>query len=303
MSFNAVLPTLLCILLACAPRIYPLGDRATTIEEAKPEPTMASQHPSEVRAVDTRDAVPHSMRVVAVADASDFALRPRFEDNEIVLPLPSQQARLADVDVNLLVFRRGNDEVVDQQRANFSWMIHGAELRFFLPRLSGGDYVAEIRTTRADGMTTAVEDRAQVSFQITGTTQSFEIQDFAYHFEIHHSLNDKVRLVPSDAPRQGADLGLNTALGNNKVLKITLDCWASSDGDSNYNRDVSKKRCQWVHDNILKPALGDSSIEIFEVAHGEDNPPNPEPVGISLQRLNDIRRQNRVVIVKVYTPD
>lgn len=311
MSSNTKLFAQLCILAACAPGVYaPLERReATTMND----PALASRRGSDIALSrgpaalpsTASDIWPQSIRLVAITDASDFALRPHFEDHEIVLPLPPQQARLSQIDVDLLVIRKGNEEIVDHQSTNFSWRTHGAELRFFLPRLSGGDYVAEIRTTRiGDNESAVAQDSAQVSFQVKGEVRLVVPQDFNYNFKVHHILSDEPALILRDAALPGADIRLNTALGNNRVLKVTLDCWASSDGDARYNSEVSKKRCSWVRENILKPALdANDSIEIVEAAHGEDNPPNPEPVGISGQRLDGIRQQNRVVILKVYTAD
>lgn len=311
MSSNIKLSVQLCILTACAPGVYtPVEQHETTMVNA---PAVASRGGSNMAPSSgppalpstASDIRPQSLRLVAITDASDFALRPHFEDNEIVLPLPPQQSRLSQIDVDLLVLRQSNEEIVDHQSTNFSWRTQGAELRFFLPRLSGGDYVAEIRTTRiGDNESPATDDSAQVSFRIKGDVQLIVFQNFDYNFRVHHILSDEPALIPRDAALPGADIRLNTALGNNQILKITLDCWASSDGDAKYNMDVSRKRCSWVRENILKPALGtNNSIEIVEAAHGENNPPNPEPVGISRQRLDDIRQQNRVVVVKVYTAD
>jgi hypothetical protein len=85
---------------------------------------------------------------------------------------------------------------------------------------------------------------------------------------------------------------------------VTLDCWASSDGDSNYNMLVSRKRCAWVRQQILRDALdARSETQIIEASHGEDNPPEPEPAGISDDELQAIQKRNRVVILKVYTSD
>jgi len=46
-----------------------------------------------------------------------------------------------------------------------------------------------------------------------------------------------------------------------------------------------------------------SSIQIIEASHGEDNPPVPEPAGIPEAELWEIQKQNRVVILRVYTTD
>ncbi len=95
---------------------------------------------------------------------------------------------------------------------------------------------------------------------------------------------------------------LSTLLENNEVTKLTLDCWASSDGDANYNMWVSLKRCEWIHKYVLPQKLGSSSsIQIIEASHGEDNPPMPEPAGTAEAELREIQKQNRVVILRVYT--
>ena len=78
------------------------------------------------------------MRLVAVADASDFALRPRMVGNDqIVVPLPDERGHLASVEVGLLVTRRDTGEIMDQQKKAFSWKTRGAALRFYLPALPG----------------------------------------------------------------------------------------------------------------------------------------------------------------------
>lgn len=304
MSTNSTSVALLCTLINCARHSSPSTDRPS-IEALKPALVAIPQHIPVSEPIAGQDEIPLDMRIVAVSDAFDFALRPRFEDNDIVLPLPSQQARSSEVSIDLLVIRQNNDEIVERQNAIFSWRTRGAELRFFLPRLAGGDYVAEIRTMRTEKSSVpVVEDRAQVSFHVDGDTPALAVQQFDYHFEIHRSLNDKVQLASFDASVLRTDPRLATALQNNRVTKITLDCWASSDGDSKYNLEISRRRCQWVRDNVLGTAPSNiKPTEIVEAAHGEDNPPNPEPVGGSLQQLELIRRQNRVVIIKVYTPD
>jgi outer membrane protein OmpA-like peptidoglycan-associated protein len=99
---------------------------------------------------------------------------------------------------------------------------------------------------------------------------------------------------------------LTTVLQNNQVRKVTLDCWASSDGATDYNMRVSLKRCAWVRNAILQRALinkNTKEIEVIEAPHGEDNPPNPEPAGITEEQMKAIEKLNRVVILKIYTQD
>ena len=67
---------------------------------------------------------------------------------------------------------------------------------------------------------------------------------------------------------------------------------------------VHVSRCEWIHKNVLPQRLGSrSSIQIIEASQGEDNPPVPEPAGIPEAELWEIQKQNRVVILRVYTTD
>lgn len=254
---------------------------------------------------------PQSMRLVAVTDASDVALRPRLEGvDEIVVPLPAERAHLANVEVSLLVTRRDTGEIMDLQKKVFSGQTRGPALRFYLPPLPGGDYVAEIRATSAALMVAGgtpkdleVPEKSQVSFRSQGEARSSRRHEFTYHFELHHAADTTPTLIPDEA--SGLEAGreeLSMLLQNNEVVKVTLDCWASSDGESNFNMWVSLKRCEWIHKHVL-PNMQNfkTSIEMIEASHGEDNPPVPEPAGIAEAELREIQKQNRVVILRVYT--
>jgi len=253
------------------------------------------------------------MRLVAVTDASDFALRPRMVgSDQIVVPLPDERVHLASVEVGLLVTRRDTGEIMDQQKKVLSWKTCGAALRFYLPALPGGDYVAEIRATStvltaSGGASRNVEllDKAQVTFRSEGDSRPPRRHEFTYHFEVHHAAGDLPALVRDEASGLAAGIvELSTLLENNEVTKVTLDCWASSDGDASYNMQVSLKRCEWIHKNVLPLRLGSrSSIQIIEASHGEDNPPVPEQAGIAEAELQEIQKQNRVVILRIYTTD
>jgi len=258
-------------------------------------------------------APPSSMRLVAVTDATDFALRPRVvHDDEIIVPLPSERAHLARVEVGLLVTRRDTGEIMDQQKKVFSWDTQGPALHFHLPPLPGGDYLAEVRTNstmlaRTGEIVTQVQlpDEAQISVHSDREVHVPHASEFRYHFKLHHALGDSPELAHDRSEDADSDLRimeLFTKLHNNDVLKITLDCWASSDGEAEYNMQVSIKRCQWVRSHILSKALDSLPVtNIIEAAHGEDNPPEPEPAGVTGHALQEIQRRNRVVILKVYT--
>jgi hypothetical protein len=268
------------------------------------------------------------MRLVAVTEASDFALRPRMVgDDQVVVPLPPERAHLVSVEVALLVLRRASGEIMDQQKKVFSWKTRGAGLRFFLPPLPDGDYVAEIRTTSVvlteSGGTlknVPLPDKAQISFRRDSLAHKADDlivehnihareprkREFKYHFELHHRSVDMPVLVSSERD-QNLDaeiMQLRTVLSNNTVVKVTLDCWASSDGEADYNKEVSLKRCSWVHQYVLNKAVeADTALNVIEAAHGEDNPPEAEPAGVTGKALQDIQARNRVVILKVYTLD
>lgn len=268
---------------------------------------------------------PDSVRLVVVTEAPAFALRPSVVDSDqIVVPLPPERSHLANVEVYLLVTRRDTGEIIDQQRDVFDWETRGAALRFFLPNLPNGDYIAQIRTlstvlTATGGSVREVEfpDQAQVALHSDGLSKSPETQtpsrsnnisqlpriyEFEYHFEAHRDLGDVPALIAEDA--SVSNLRLKTVLRNNTIVKVTLDCWASSDGDYRYNMLISQRRCAWIRENVLQSALdGRTPIQPIEVAHGEDNLPMPEQTGITDEELQDIQKKNRVVILKVYTAD
>lgn len=292
-------------------------------------------------APDTHDELPQSVRLVAVTDAPDFALRPRLEgQDQIIVPLPPDRKHLVSVEVGLLVTRRDTGEIMDQQKKIFSWKTLGSALRFYLPPLPSGDYVAEVRTTSTIRTTSNGEvkevqlpdkaqvairsggtpvpdkdreaspaggiqapDKGQLAIQLQNQARTLRSHEFKYHFEPHHAAGATPKLIQEEQEMLGSlNVNLRTTIRNNQVDKVTLDCWASSDGDSNYNMLVSRKRCAWVRQKILRSELNTSSnIKIIEASHGEDNPPEPEPAGINDDELQAIQKRNRVVILKVYT--
>lgn len=146
-------------------------------------------------------------------------------------------------------------------------------------------------------------DEAQVSVHSDREIHVPHASEFRYHFQLHHATGDAPELAHDrDADLDLRIMELSTKLQNNDVVKVTLDCWASSDGESGYNMQVSMKRCAWVRSQILRKALGTIALtNIIEAAHGEDNPPEPEPAGVTGHALQEIQRLNRVVILKVYT--
>lgn len=282
--------------------------------------TSEGAHPASA----TTEVAPRRIRLVAVTDAPDFALHPRMEGrDQVVVPLPPERAHLVSVEVGLLVTRRDTGESMDQQAQIFSGATRGAALRFYLPDLPAGDYVAEVRATSTvmtpSGEHVQVPDKAQVSFRsdralpdARGPSSSqlalvpaLHSREFRYHFEIQHGPNDPPVLIQDErAQLQNGLIQLKTVLHNNNVSKVTLDCWASSDGDTTLNARVSSNRCRWVRNAILQGALGPgSSTQIIAVSYGEDNPPVPEPAGTTGKKLQEIQEQNRVVILKVYTTD
>jgi hypothetical protein len=259
-------------------------------------------------------APPQSIRLVAVTDAPDFALRPRMEgEDQVVVPLPPDRSHLVSVEVELLVMRRGTRESMDKQTQTFSWKTHGAALRFYLPALPGGDYVAEIRATStvrtSSGERVQAPDNSQVSFRSGAAPTKVAVvgkpRELQYHFELQHAPGDTPALIQDEAAVFGpAIMGVRTILHSNEVIKVTLDCWASSDGDTKVNLGISSARCTWVRKNILQGALAPgTSPQIIEASYGEANPPVPEPAGTTGKELQDIQKQNRVVILKIYTKD
>jgi outer membrane protein OmpA-like peptidoglycan-associated protein len=280
---------------------------------ARPVPAPAAAAAVTAEASRPTERPPSTMRLVAVTDASDFALQPRMlRDDQVIVPLPPERAHLAKVEVNLLVTRRDTGEIMAQQKKTFSWKTQGPALRFYLPVLPGGDYLAQVRTkstivakTGDTAREVQLPDQAQVSLHSDRASQVQRSSEFRYHFKLHHAVQDTPELTqdrPDDAALDLRILQLETKLHNNEVTKITLDCWASSDGEADYNMHVSIKRCKWVRSNVLAQALGPAmSANVIEAAHGEDNPPEPEPASIPDDALQEIRKRNRVVILKVYT--
>jgi hypothetical protein len=275
---------------------------------------------------------PRTVRLVAVTDALDFALRPRMDgDRCVVVPLPAERAHLVNVEVGVLVTRRDSDEIMIQQTQRFNGDTRGAALRFYLPALPPGDYVAAVRSTSTimteHGAEEQDPDRAQVSLRIEPTTSSIpdnvplahgservagapRARELAYHFRVQHRPHDEPALVPDESEmRPASDLRLQTTLRNNEVVKVTLDCWASSDGEPKVNMAVSLARCRWISKLVRRSlgrrprAAGAWPPTIIEASHGEDNPPVPEPAGAPKAQLAEIQAQNRVVIVKIYTTD
>jgi hypothetical protein len=277
--------------------------------ESAPQPAPGKPHADPDPSHDGPGDPTQPMRLVAVTDAADFALRPRMlGDDQLIVPLPTERSHLVSVEVGLLVTRQDTGEVMDQQTKTFNWKTQGPTLRFFLPPLPGGDYVAEIRTT-ATVLTTSgqvrLPDKAQVTFRSEGNAHPTRSHEFKYHFEVHHSKGDTPTLVADERAGFAPELmRLTTVLRNNQVSKLTLDCWASSDGDTDYNMQVSLKRCAWVREQVLQRALNRAATkELIEASHGEDNPPEPEPAGTTAEALREIQQRNRVVILKIYTVD
>jgi hypothetical protein len=249
-------------------------------------------------------------------------------EDQIVVPLPPDRSHLVSVEVGLLVTRRDTGEIMDQQTEIFSWKTHGAALRFYLPALPDGDYVAEVRAAStvmtSSGERVHAPDKSQVSFRsgaavtkvaavgepqgfsaLQGQVHAHRIRELQYHFELQHAPGDTPALIRDEAAVFGpAIIGVKTILHNNDVIKVTLDCWASSDGDTKVNLGISSARCTWVRKNVLQGALTrGASTPIIAASHGEDNPPVPEPAGITGKELQEIQKLNRVVILKIYTRD
>lgn len=321
-----LLGLLCCEAVACA---TPTRTEVARPIPSSPEPAPGTPDRAVHPASDMQKAPPPSIRLVAVTDAPDFALRPRMEgDDQVVVPLPPDRSHLVSVEVGLLVTRRDTGEIMDQQTGIFSWKTHGAALRFYLPALPDGDYVAEVRATStvmtSSGERVHAPDKSQVSFRsgaaltkvaavgepqssspLQGQAHAPRSRELQYHFKLQHAPGDTPALIQDEAAVFGpAIMGVKTILHNNEVIKVTLDCWASSDGDTKVNLGISSARCTWVRKNILQRALtpGTSPL-IIAASHGEDNPPVPEPAGITGKELQEIQRLNRVVILKIYTKD
>jgi len=313
---------LCCAAIACA---APTKSEVARPMASAPEPVPVTPGARTTPAPDTPAAPLQSIRIVAVTDAPDFSLRPRMEgDDLVVVPLPPERRHLVSVEVGLLVTRRDTGEIMDQQAQTFSWKTRGAALRFYLPALPGGDYVAELRATStvmtASGETVQALDKSQVSFRSRAALPSVPVapsspsggqahasrsREVKYHFKLQHAPEDTPALIQDEAAdlRTGM-MQLKTILRNNDIIKVTLDCWASSDGDTRVNMGISSARCTWVDKYILQPALGSgTSPPIIAASHGEDNPPVPEPAGSPQEELQKIQQQNRVVILKIYTLD
>lgn len=302
-----LLGLLCCEAVSCA---APTRTKVARPMPSSPEPASGTPDEAAHPASDMQNATPPSIRLVAVTDAPDFALRPRMEgEDQVVVPLPPDRSHLVRVEVGMLVTRRDTGEIMDQQTQIFSWKTRGAAMRFYLPALPGGDYVAKLRVT-STAMTSSGErdqapDESQVSLRLKGQAHSLRSRELQYHFELQHAPGDTPALIQDEAAvRDAAITGLKTILHNNEVIKVTLDCWASSDGDARVNLTISSKRCAWVRKNILQGALArGTSPPIIAESHGEHNPPVPEPAGITGKELEEIQKLNRVVILKIYTKD
>lgn len=131
------------VMIGCAPLPPP--------ELVQPTPAPAGspvvQEPHTSGQPQAPEQMPSSMRLVAITEATDFALQPRvLHDDEVVVPLPAERAHLARVEVGLLVTRRDTGEIMDQQKKSFRWdarcraaFSFAAAPRWRLPRRSPDD--------------------------------------------------------------------------------------------------------------------------------------------------------------------
>lgn len=281
--------------ISCAPATPPL---------ASPLPPLALPRALEVQPSTRAEAITLVPRVeTEESSASQAGVR---RPTAVVLPLPSDKLRLRRVDVWLSVRRHDDGSTADKQHAVFSRNTSGDSLRFFLPPLSEGLYEAELRalalvdSVSTDG-TIFVDERhssAVVSVVATAPPKPTEsIHEFRFHFEA-----GRTTLIAAErgAPRDAIEK-IRSVLAEGRLIRASVNCWASGEGSARYNMDLSRARCDWCKRAVWDQVPGTSGHPFEVTPHGSDRVPVNEPVGARWKVLELLRRKNRVAVLRLVT--
>jgi hypothetical protein len=247
--------------------------------------------------------------------AAALALEPRVEGEEgqvptsVVLPLPADRIRLRRVDVWLSVTRRDDGKTADAQHAVFSRNTSGDSLRFYLPSLPQGQYDAEVKAValidgvEADGTLGVQEKESRVVLAMTsGTapasgTPAEEELVLQFHFK-------QGQANPLDSERGAARSAIDqigATLASRRFVRAQIDCWSSTEGDGAFNRRLSEGRCDWFKHTVWERIQPRAQRALVATSHGAEELPTIEPSDGDAKVLEEARRSNRVVVLKLRT--
>lgn len=202
-----------------------------------------------------------------------IALAPRVETDpsgtprSVVVKLPEDRARLLRVDVWLTVTERvgGNvGKTVHQDHIVFSRNTSGNTLTFPLPPLPLGSYEANVRAVAHVlsldiGGALFVGEPRESRAVVAAVQRSVELR---FYFDLN-----KYELIPADAEQGVARI--RDMVANSGPVGAVADCYASSEGNSEYNLWLSNERCKWFKSNVWVLA-GGQEHQFKPVPHGTD---------------------------------